>query len=141
MARQSYSADIKAAALADLYAGDQPAVVAQRYGLPAGTVRQWKNRMDVTADVTQRDNRVTTHQPLVEQRQARIGDLIIRLLEAKLRASERLAHHFTKAAWLDTQSAGELAALGQYLDQSAFAIGDRLAGRAQSDDHSSDGAG
>ena len=42
---QRYSKEIKAAALADLASGDQPAVVAQRYGLNRDLVNKWKQRM------------------------------------------------------------------------------------------------
>lgn len=141
MARSTVSDEIKAAALADLHAGEQPAVVAARYGLPGATVRKWKERV-VTSIVTDRVTPVTTIRPTAERQQERIGDLVIRLLEAKLRASERLAEHITNnAAWLDEQTAGELAVLGEYLDRSAFALGDRLAGRGRADDDAVENVG
>lgn len=146
MARQQYSEDVKAAAMADLMAGEQPAVVAQRYGLPPGTVRQWKNRMAVTLavtpDVTPHDPpRVTAIQrPNVEDRQARIGSLIIELLQARLEAQLALARHITtNDAWVDKQTASDLASLDGHLHRTAVDVLDRLAGRRPERGNDTDG--
>jgi hypothetical protein len=51
----AYSIEIKAAAIADLLTGEQPAIVAKRYGLPGSLVRKWKFRLgtpDGTPDGT-----------------------------------------------------------------------------------------
>lgn len=134
MARQRVTPEIRAAALADLHAGEQPAVVADRYGLDGATVRKWKQRLvtptvteHVTPDVTV--SRAPVARPQVARQQAEIGALVLDLLAAKFRASEAIAKAVTDEAWLKQQPASELAALGEWLDATALAIGDRLAGR------------
>lgn len=63
-----------------------------------------------------------------------IGGLLIDLLAAKLEASRAVADAARAAmqspAWLARQSAEGVATLADYLDRSAFALGDRLAGAA-----------
>ena len=122
------SPDIKAAALADLMAGEQPAVVAAKYGIDAATVRKWKER-HVTSDVTVAVTRdVTPVRPTVEAQQRAIGEIVLDLLRAKLEASRAIAEAAKNPAWLAEQPAAELAVFGQWLDSTAMALGDRLAG-------------
>jgi hypothetical protein len=117
---------IRAAAIADLLAGEQPAVVAANHGLDPATVRQWKARF-VTADPAD----VPAHQkPSIAAQKASMGEVILDLLRAKLQASQSLAVVATDPEWVKRQSAAELAVFGQWLDSSAFAIGDRLANGA-----------
>jgi transposase-like protein len=125
--KRRISPDLRAAALADLLAGDQPAIVAERYGLDRNTVKQWKSRY-VTGNVTEKPARVPIQKPTVEAQKAHIGETILDLLRAKLKASQAIAEAVSDPDWLVRQSAAELAALGQWLDGTAFAIGDRLAG-------------
>lgn len=129
---------IRAQAIADLQAGEQPAVVAERYTLNRDTVKQWKQRY-VTEAVT---DRVTVSPPVtrptIERQQAEIGALVLDLLAAKLEASKAIAKAASDPAWLKQQAASELAALGEWLDTTAFAIGDRLAGRGQQPERESD---
>jgi hypothetical protein len=124
---------IRAAARADLEAGDQPAVVAERYGIDGAIVRKWKQRY-VTANVTDVTADVTLSQPVahpgIAKRERAIGVLVVDLLAAKLEASEAIAKAASRPEWIDRQSGSELAALGEWLDSTAFAIGDRLAQRA-----------
>lgn len=131
--------------MADLLAGEQPAVVAERHGLNPATVRKWKERLEVPAVVTPEDVTpdVTVSRPVtrprVEAQQREIGALILDLLAAKLEASAALARAASDPEWLRKQRGSELAALGAYLDATALAIGDRLAGgssggRADPDD-------
>jgi hypothetical protein len=61
----------------------------------------------------------------------RIGVLLVELLAAKLQASKAVAD-FARAAlqnpaWVARQDAAGVATLATYLDESAFALGDRLA--------------
>lgn len=126
MSRRTVSPEIKAAALADLHAGEQPAVVAERHHLNPATVRKWKERLDVTPDVTLSR---PVSRPRVQSQQREIGGLILDLLAAKIEASTALARAASHPEWLARQSGSELAALGAYLDSTALAIGDRLAGQ------------
>ncbi len=132
-ARRWIRPELRAAALADLLAGDQPAIVAERYQLDPDTVRQWKRRY-VTSDVTEPVTRVTPQKPALEVQKAHIGETILDLLRAKLQASQAIAEAVADPDWLQRQSAAELAALGQWLDGTAFAIGDRLAGGSRPPD-------
>lgn len=129
--RRSYNPEIKAAALADLATGEQPAVIAQRYNLDPAVVRQWKKRQDiVTPDVTDRVTVVT--RPSVEAQQLALGDLVLENLRAKLIATQRIAEHATLPSWLEKQTAADVAGLFEVLDRSAIGILDRLAGAQRS---------
>lgn len=127
--------------MADLLAGEQPAVVEQRYRLKSGTARDWKRNMkaqyptpDPTNHPTDDLTPTTVRRPAIEAQQQAIGAVILDLLRAKFEASAAIARHARdNPAWLAEQSAAELAALGQWLDGSAFAIGDRLASASESD--------
>lgn len=130
MARDTTDPAIKAAALADLHTGEQPAVVAERYGLDRGLVKMWKQRY-VTAGVTRSSAPVTVvHRPAVQAQQLAIGDLIQDNLRAKLIATQRIAEHVTTTEWLEKQSASDVATLFTAIDQSAIGILDRLAARS-----------
>jgi transposase-like protein len=133
MASSNVSPDIRAAAIADLLSGDTPAEVARRYGIDPTNVRQWKARY-VTAGVTDTPTHVTPDVTLPTPQigtQHEIGRLLLDLLAAKLKASQAIAEAASDPAWLDRQSAADLAQLGEYLDRSAFSLGDRLATAAQ----------
>lgn len=138
MARQTVTDEVKAAALADLANGDQPAIVAERYKLNAPTVRKWKERLElsnVTPVVTENVTPVVTlvRRPSIEDQQKRILDLMYQNLAAKLTASQRLAEHVTDQNWLYRQSAEGVAALGEYLDATAAHTLALLAGRNDGD--------
>jgi hypothetical protein len=128
MPRSSTTPDAtRAAALADLHAGEQPAIVAERYGLNPDTVRQWKTRF-VTESVTAVTNRDTIQRPALERQKQRLGELLLGLLAAKLEASQAIAKVASDPAWLKKQHAADLAELVRTLDATALALGDRLAG-------------
>lgn len=132
------STEIKAAAIADLLSGEQPAVVAERYALDRGMVKTWKQR-HVSNVVTAEAPVVTTSmppddlpvtqqaRPSIAARQAQVVELVYETLIAKLTATQRLAEHVTRDEWLDKQSAGGVAELGQWLDSTARATLELLA--------------
>ena len=126
--RAKISAKTRAAVIADLLAGEQPAVVALKHGIDAAYARVLKQR-----HVTQGDTFVTpvtmSARPALDAQKAYIGELILDVFRAKLEASQALAIAVRQPDWIVKQSASQLAELGQWLDSSAFAIGDRLAGR------------
>jgi len=125
VSRSTVSDEIKAAALADLASGEQPAVVAQRYGLNRQTVKAWKVRAveDVQPSLQPSERSIVQpiRHPTIEEHQRRIAELMYRLLTAKLEASERLAQHAT-TDWLNRQSAEGLAELGDFFDRTAAGI-------------------
>jgi hypothetical protein len=133
MARSTVAPEVKAAALADLHAGEQPAIVAARYKLDSAKVRVWKQRY-VTADVTAGGTPavappvVPIRQPLAEARRETLAELVEANLRAKLIATQRIAEHVTRDEWLDKQAATDVAELFAALDRSAVGILDRLAG-------------
>jgi hypothetical protein len=129
MPRSTVSPEIKAAALADLAAGEQPAVVAKRYGLSRDMVNKWRQRvippivstpMSTDMSMSASSQQVIRY-PTIEEYQARIHQRMLALLEAKINASERLAEHI-QADWLDKQSAGGFAELGDFLDRTAVGL-------------------
>lgn len=130
------SPDVKAAAIADLMTGDEPAEVARRYKIKSGTVRMWKQRY-----VTSSQHPVTpvtpvtpvgeiVQRPTLEARKQRIAELILDLLAAKLEASQRLTAYLSDPAVLERYKFEELVNLNGYLDRTALTLGDRLAGAA-----------
>lgn len=125
--KSTINPDIRAAAIADLLEGMQPALVAEKHGVDAGTVRMWKTRY-VAEDVAEAVEPVARIYPAVERRKERLGELLLDLLAAKLEASQAIAQVAADPAWLKRQSAADLATLVGTLDSTAFAIGDRLAG-------------
>jgi len=139
MARQT-DQKRKAAALADLLNGDQPAVVAARYGIPGGTVRQWKARL-VTPDVTQSVTAPVTARPAIEAQQLALGALVMENLRAKLLATQKIAEHAATTPWLEKQTAADVAELFEVLDRSATGILDRLANRGDRVDGRGDQVG
>jgi hypothetical protein len=131
MARKpKISPRVRAAVIADLMGGEQPAIVAQKHGVDAGTVRMWKTRY-VAADVAFVAPAAPIRQPSLEAEKAYIGGAVLDLLHAKLKASQAIADAASDPEWIRKQPAAELAVLGQWLDATAFAIGDRLAGAGE----------
>jgi transposase-like protein len=139
MAARTVSPEIRAAAIADLLSGDPPAEVAQRYRLNRNTVKSWASRLSADAPSASDTPRFASTDAPGDQALAvpalatehTIGGLLLELLAAKLKASQAIAQAASDPAWLDRQSAADLAALGEYLDRSAFSLGDRLATAAQ----------
>lgn len=131
MARQNVPDEVKAAALADLATGEQPADVAKRYKLNRQTVKAWKQRLtEDMQPVVQPDMQPAVRpvrSPAVEERYLTLANLIEQSLRAKLIAVQRLAEHATNDEWLHKQTAADVAELFESLDRSATGILDRLA--------------
>jgi hypothetical protein len=135
------SPDIRAAAMADLHSGEQPAIVAERYGLDAGKVRMWKTRYvagNVASSVAK--NVAVIHHPALELQQLALGELVMQSLRAKIIATQRIADYASSPEWLDKQTATDVAALFEVIDRSAVSILDRLAQRRAADADQSDEA-
>jgi transposase len=117
--------EIRAAAMADLAAGEQPAIVAQRYGLDRDVVNKWKQRMTAQMSASMSapvSTDTPIRRPTIEAQQRLVIELVYQNLLAKLTASERLATHITSNdEWLNRQSAEGVATLGQWLDSTAAA--------------------
>ncbi len=141
MPRSTVSPEIRAAALADLHNGEQPAVVAARYGIDRGVVKMWKQRY-VTDVVTIAEGAPVSviHRPSLELQQLELGELVRLNLKAKLIATQRIADYASSPAWIDKQNASDMAELFEVLDRSAISILDRLADRQSRSDPGGDGA-
>jgi transposase len=122
--------------------GEQPAVVAERYGIDRDTVKSWKRRYVAPEVATMHPVASPAARPKFAAQQIAIGSIILDLLRSKLEASQAIAETAKDAAWRTRQSAAELAVFGQWLDESTLALGDRLAGHrpAPSDDPDPDEA-
>lgn len=132
MARAIVPPEVKAAALADLHAGEQPAVVAERYGLDREVVKKWRQRMrgDMSPRLSPHSGDMSpapVRQPAVEARQQTLAELVEANLRAKLIATQRIAEHVTRDEWLNQQNATAVAELFDAIDRSAIGILDRLA--------------
>lgn len=84
---------------------------------------------------TQHARAVGVQIALVDDSPAAISDLLMALLASKLRASRAVAEGaaalMRSPGWVSQQPAEGLAQLGEYLDGSALALGDRLANRGR----------
>lgn len=94
--RQTYSDELRAAALADVVIIGQGATCA-KYGIPRSTLGLWQQTY-------------VTRQDLVLKKD-RIGELAITYLEANLQALTAQAHVASQPDYIERQSAGELAIL------------------------------
>lgn len=104
--RSMYSAEVKAAVMAALLAGQSARSVAKAYKIPEGTARTWKAR--------------------AKQRPVdggRIGDLIIENLEAILTAVKEIVIRVSQdPQWIREQDASELGVFLGILSDKAFRI-------------------
>ena len=121
-------AKTRAAAIADLMDGAQPAVVAEKYRIDAGKVRMWKTRY-VAPRVAESAPPAVVYRPSALAQQIAIGDLIMDNLRAKLYATQKIAEYATTPEWFDKQNASDVATLFEAIDRSAVGILDRLAQR------------
>ena len=114
MARQQYSEEVRAAVLVAIQAGDDATTVAERYGVPVGTVHSWASRQRQHAP----SEDLSSLASLASPERARIGSLVMRYLEVSLQALEAQAKVFSDTEWIKKQHAGDIAILHG-------AIGDR----------------
>ena len=135
MPRSKVTPEVRAAALADLHNGDQPAIVAERYGIDRGVVKMWKQRyVSNVVSVTEGAPVSVIHRPQLELQQLELGELVMMNLRAKLIATQRIADYASSPAWIDKQNAADMAELFEVLDRSAISVLDRLAAAHQRDD-------
>lgn len=134
MALSKISAKVRASAIADLMDGEQPAIVAEKYGIDAAKVRVWKQRY-VTPDVTENitpgvtnGRPVYVQSPQRDRAQLAIAELVMENLRAKLIATQRIVEYASNnPAWLEKQTAADVGELFERIDRSSIAILDRMA--------------
>lgn len=99
MAKNNYSDEIKAAAMAALLEGQSVSRVAKDYDIPRGTVAGWSASLGRNG------------QTVSNEKKQRIGDLLEIYLEASIKALIAQAGVFASECWLNKQSASEAAVL------------------------------
>jgi transposase-like protein len=95
-----YSDQIKAQALAALLAGQSFTQVSIAFGVPAGTLKSWKQRSVFTPDASD-----------ASEKRARIGALLLEYLDVTLETLKAQQLVFRNEEWLLKQSAAEVAVL------------------------------
>lgn len=113
--RQTYSEEVKAAAMAALLTGQSISQVAKEYKIPRGTVAAW-------ASQTGRQQLVAT------TKKERIGELLVEYLEASLTTLRKQVEYFSDDKWLYKQTASEAAVLHGVIADKAVRLLEALAG-------------
>lgn len=96
-----YSDQVKAQALAALLAGQAPALVAETFGIPIGTLKSWKSRQRNGESVA----------VVATEKRERIGALLLEYLVETLETLKAQQQVFRDVDWLKKQSAAEAATL------------------------------
>lgn len=113
----THSAEVRAQAIAAMLAGEAPASVAERLGVPLGTVKSWRSR-DAQALVNSGAAVATDATPKRDE----LGRLVSEYLRESLRALRAQSELFADAEWLKKQSAAELAILHGVLNDKVVRI-------------------
>lgn len=98
---RKYSAEVKAAVMAALLAGQGVPELAAQYNIPQETLRSWKSRQANGESVA----------TVATEKKRDIGDMLVRLLEAEIGALTAQTAAISDAAWVSRQPAAELAVL------------------------------
>lgn len=99
MPRRTYSEEKKAAVLAALLTGQAVSKVAGDFGIPIGTVKGWKSKEIAGTEAN----------PVITQKKAALGDMILGLLEQELITLQAIARHAQSKEWFDEQDAADMA--------------------------------
>lgn len=101
MPKTNHGDEVKAQVLAALLAGQKVGEVADAFGVPEGTVKSWRQRAKEGGGVAS----------VAPAKKERIGDLLLVYLEKLIEAMTKQAEHTGDKAWLDKQSAADVAVL------------------------------
>lgn len=126
-------ATIKAAAIADLIAGNTVAWVATRHDLPLGTVKSWKSR-EVRAVV---DAEVA---PEVAPRRPVLAEMLLELVENKIRGLVAITKVMQDPEWIKKQDAHQLADLFGVTHDKLVRILEAMDTKSKQQDQLGDGA-
>jgi transposase len=99
MPKREYSEEVKAQVMAALLDGHTIRYVADQYGVPKSTVAAWG----------QETGKVVRSVP--DETRARIGELLLKLLEEKILSQTAMTQHAGDKAWLMDQEASAFATL------------------------------
>lgn len=87
---------LSAAVVAALMLGQPAAVIAQRFGLPAGTVRRWEEAYDISNPLKRRDS---------------LSEMLMVFIEQELASLMSISIATSDEEWIKSQDASELAQL------------------------------
>lgn len=110
MDRREYDEQTKAAVMAALLTGQSVYATARDFKIPIGTVKRW------SADAKER------LAPVRNQKQERIGDLLIDNVEAALETTREILNVVKDPKWLRRQEASEIGVLYGIIQDKTFRI-------------------
>lgn len=110
MARREHDEQTKAAVMAALLTGQSVYAAARDFKIPIGTVKRW------SADAKEK------LQPVRNQKQERIGDLLIDNVEAALETTREILNVVKDPKWLRRQEASEIGVLYGIIQDKTFRI-------------------
>lgn len=120
MGRKIHSEEVKAAILAALALGEQPADLEQKYKIPAATIRAWKFH--------QKDTPIAI---VATQKREEVGELCVEFLRESFRTLSIQVKHFADPAWLEKQDASQAANLFTTVTDHAFRLLEALEAGAE----------
>ena len=110
MSRREHDEQTKAAVMAALLTGQSVYAAARDFKIPIGTVKRW------SADAKER------LAPVRNQKQERIGDLLIDNVEAALETTREILNVVKDPKWLRIQEASEIGVLYGIIQDKTFRI-------------------
>lgn len=110
MAWHEHDEQTKAAVMAALLTGQSISAAAKDYKIPIGTVKRW------SADAKER------LQPVRNQKQERIGDLLIDNVEAALETTRAILDVIKDPKWLRRQEASQVGVLYGIIQDKTYRI-------------------
>lgn len=110
MERREYDEQTKAAVMAALLTGQSVYATAKDFKIPVGTVKRW------SADAKEK------LQPVRNQKEERIGDLLIDNVEAALETTREILNVVKDPTWLRKQPATEIGILYGIISDKTFRI-------------------
>ena len=128
MARASYSAEVRQAVLAAVATGTPVAELAQRFGVPEGTIYSWLSRGEAKGEAFASLARLAK-----EESGEELGTKLYAHLNDQLTTLAELSRIFRSEDWLRKQSAADLAALYSQISDRAFQLVSAFQEPAESD--------
>lgn len=126
MERREYDEQTKAAVMAALLTGQSVYAAAKDFRIPVGTVKRW------SADAKEK------LQPVRNQKEERIGDLIIDNVEAALETTREILNVIKDPKWLRRQEASQIGVLYGIIQDKTYRILEALPDSGDAEEQQSD---
>ena len=126
MERREYDEQTKAAVMAALLTGQSVYAAAKDFKIPVGTVKRW------SADAKEK------LQPVRNQKEERIGDLIIDNVEAALETTREILNVIKDPKWLRRQEASQIGVLYGIIQDKTYRILEALPDSGDAEEQQSD---